>query len=457
MIGSERLSQLWIDHDEAGNPVGQEFRAALADAHTSLGVDRVRARAIFHDDVGVFQVVDGKPTYDFSGVERIVDELISIGLRPVLELGFMPRDLASDPDATVFTYRGIISPPKDWSQWGELCGRLAVHLVERYGIDEVATWGFEIWNEPDLEVFWTASREEYFRLYDEAVHAIKAVDRRLPVGGPATAAVDWIEEFAAHAEAAGSPVDFVSTHSYGNAPVDLRPLLARHGLDNVEIWWTEWGVGHTHFAPVHDTPYSAAFVLRGMKSAQRGTVDALAYWVISDHFEELGRPPRLFHGGFGLLSVGNLRKPRYWALRFAQELGDDVLATSLTGDGADGLVETWAARRADGSVDVLLWNASPTAAKYAGDATLERTVSVCLKGLQDSGYRVLLNRIDNDHTNIAAHFDGEWPDAAQWQALRDADRLDETELYPLAPEHSEASLQVVLPMPGVARIRLIPT
>jgi xylan 1,4-beta-xylosidase len=381
MAGSDRLSQLRLPADDQGNAVSAEFSQALKAAHDELGVELVRAHAIFHDDIGVFRMADGHPSYDFSGVDRIIDELRELGLRPVLELGFMPHDLAADPGRTVFTYRGIISPPRDWSLWRQLCARLAQHLVDRYGIDEVAHWGFEVWNEPDLEAFWTGSQADYFRLYDEAARGIKAVDSRLRVGGPATAAVDWIAEFAAHVAQTGVPANFISTHTYGNTPVDLRPLLARHGLTTTEVWWTEWGVGHTHFAPLHDSAYGAPFILRGLKSAQDGHVDALAYWVISDHFDELGPPPRLFHGGFGLLTVGNLRKPRYWALRLAQELGDDVLATSIDGDGAGSLVEAWAARHKSGVIDILVWNAAPSAAKYQGGScspgwtTTTRTLS----------------------------------------------------------------------------------
>ncbi len=112
----------------------------------------------------------------------------------------------------------------------------------------------------------------------------------------------------------------------------MRPALRRHDRDGIPVWWTEWGVGSTHYGPVHDGPIGAPFVLSGFLDAQQ-RLDALAYWVISDHFEELGRPPRLFHNGFGLLTVGNLRKPRYWAAHLAEQLGDHVLAATLDGDG----------------------------------------------------------------------------------------------------------------------------
>jgi xylan 1,4-beta-xylosidase len=458
MVGSERLSQLWLERDSFGNPVGAEFATALRRAHDELGVQRVRAHAIYHDDNAVFSWPEGgEPAYDFTGVDRIVDALIDAGVRPVLELGFLPRDLASDVSKTTFTYRGIISPPKDWSVWAELNRRLASHLVIRYGIDEVAGWGFEVWNEPNLEVFWTGTEADYLTLYGEAARAVKSVDPRLLVGGPATAASEWVEDLCAYCARTGAPLDFVSTHTYGNSALDLHPILERYGYGDAQVWWTEWGVGHTHFAPIHDTAYGAPFVLRGFKSAQ-GRVDALAYWVVSDHFEELGRPPSLLHGGFGLLTVGNLRKPRWWAVALAEGLGDEVLSASVTGDGAAVLVEAWAARAADGRVDLLLWNAAPDASLAGGVDALGREVRVTLSGLPAGSYAASLARVDAEHSSIARHVPAGtvWPSAELWETLRTADVLAEESLDPVRPAGGSVDLDVHLPMPGVARLRLVP-
>ncbi len=328
MVGAERLSQLRSDGTESGGSIATEFAEALRLAHTDLGATTVRAHAILHDDNAVVRRdAAGILHFDFTRVDEIYDVVLGLGLRPIVELSFMPAALARDPGQTVFTYRGIISPPADWAEWRQLVTELARHLVRRYGTDEVERWAFEVWNEPNLAVFWPGSREDYLRLYAESALAVKAVDSRLRVGGPATAAGEWIELLAARAAESGLPLDFVSTHTYGNLPVDVRPALRRHGLDGIPIWWTEWGVGSTHFGAVHDSVLGAPFVLSGFHSAQ-GRLEAVAYWVISDHFEELGRPPRLFHNGFGLLTVGNLRKPRYWAVHLAAHQGQEVLAPS---------------------------------------------------------------------------------------------------------------------------------
>jgi xylan 1,4-beta-xylosidase len=447
MIGSERLSQLFEP-----DGVGEEFADALRLARDELGAERVRAHAILHDDLGVFQA-DG--AHDFGAVDRVYDRVLELGLRPVVELSFMPRELAADPSATVFEYGAGISVPADWDAWAGLVGALAEHLVERYGIEEVARWGFEVWNEANLEVFWAGSRDDYFRLYEVAVAAVKAVDERLPVGGPATAAAGWIPDFLDFVVGSGAPLDFLTTHTYGNLPLDVGEALRVRGLSGVEVWWTEWGVTPTHFAPVNDSVLSATFLLHGMKSVQ-GRADALAYWVVSDHFEELGRPPALLHGGFGLMTVGNLRKPRWWALALAQQLGDDLLPLTIEGDGAGSLVDGWAARRGDGTVDVLLWNGTLDQSKERGDRLLDRDVHVELEGLTARGYRASLARVDAAHSNIAARWAGEepWPDAQQLATLRAADVLHEESLGEIAGDG--ASFDLHLPMPGIARLRLRP-
>jgi xylan 1,4-beta-xylosidase len=462
MIGSEHLSQLESTETSGGRPIGEEFEQALRLAHDELGVEAVRAHAILNDDLGAYREVDGRPVHDFAGIDRIYQRVLDMGLRPIVELSFMPRDLASDPSKTVFDYGAIISPPKDWDRWESLIAELTAHLVKRFGRDEVRRWAFEVWNEANLEVFWSGSRDEYLRLYDVSVRAVKSVDSAFVVGGPASAAGKWLDDLLAHCAATGSPIDFVSTHTYGNAPLDLRPIAARHGFPGLPQWWTEWGAHATHFNPVHDSPWSAAYLVRGMASAM-GRTEALAYWTVSDHFEELGRPPKLLHGGFGLLAVGNLPKPRWWGLWMLEQVRDARLRTRVEGDGAGDMVQAIGSVAENGSITVLAWNGTVDVTKAAGDARLDRSASLAFEGLLPSRrYRLRHRRLDEQHSNLVqawAQIGGgaDWPTGDQWAELEERSRLEDLE-----PERTveavdgKLTLTFELPMPSMSLIELTP-
>lgn len=454
MVGSERLSQLLCTDRTGGRPIGTELLAALRRVHDEIGVDAVRAHAILHDDLGVYREVDGEPVHDFSRVDEVYDLLLSVGLRPCVEIGFMPRDLASDPASTVFDYAAVISPPKDWTRWGGLVRALVSHLLERYG-DQVLGWDFEVWNEANLEVFWSGSRDDWMRLYDVTARAVKDVDARIAVGGPSSAAAGWVDDLLEHATSSGAPVDFVSTHTYGSPPLDLRPTLRRLGHPDARILWTEWGVTPTHFHPVNDGTSAATFLLTGMRSAA-GRLDALSYWVASDHFEELGRPPRLLHGGFGLLTVGGIAKPRYHALWLLAQLGGTELPVLASGDGSGGLVQTWATRRDDGSIAVLAWAATLDQTKRDGDPALARRLVLHLEG--STATRATVTRLDAGHgdvTTLAAELGvGEWPSGDdQWAALRAADALTPEDVD-VASTAGVATLELDLPQPGAVLVEV---
>ncbi|MBG0829726.1 xylan 1,4-beta-xylosidase [Planomonospora sp. ID67723] len=456
MIGSEHLSHMLCPDLSGGRPIGRELTEALRIARDELGVETVRAHGILCDDLGVYR--EGRP-YDFSGVDRVYDRLLEIGLRPVVELSFMPRDLACDPAKTVFAYDAIVSPPKDWERWGDLIRSFTAHLVDRYGAAEVRDrWSFEVWNEANLEVFWSGTPAEYIRLYDVSARAVKEVDPALRVGGPSSAAAGWVDELLASAR---EPVDFVSTHTYGSPPLDLRPVLDRYGKAGTPIWWTEWGVTPVHFNEVSDAAFAAVFLARGMKSAA-GRIDALSYWVASDHFEELGRPSELLHGGFGLLTVGNLRKPRFHVLALLERLGRHEVAVDCDGDGAGAMVEAWAAGDDDGRVTLAVWNGTLDQSKAAGDPLLDRHVTVRLTGLDAGRYELRHLRVDQEHSNIASVWGrirdgGAWPTPDQWETLREADQLDHLHApYTVEPVAGEVETAFHLPMPGMSFLELLP-
>jgi xylan 1,4-beta-xylosidase len=194
-----------------------------------------------------------------------------------------------------------------------------------------------------------------------------------------------------------------------------------------------------------------------MKSVQ-GRAEALAYWVVSDHFEELGRPSALIHGGFGLLTVGGLRKPRWWSLVLAEQLGTDLVDLELAGDGAGMLVDGWAARKPDGSVDVLLWNGTLNQRQASGDLLLGREVRLRVEGLESDRYAASVARIDEGHSNLLRDWphDRDWPSPDEWKDLRGRDRLDEEDRGALEVRGGAIDTTLDLPMPGVARLRLSP-
>ncbi len=461
IIGSEHLALLLRGAGPGGRDVGAELAEAFRIVRAELGAQMVRAHAILHDSLGVYREVDGRPVHDFTKVDAALDRLLETGLRPVVELSFMPRDLAADPGVSVFDYIGIISPPRDHDRWADLVRGLVAHLVERYGRGEVARWAFEVWNEANIRVFWSATERDYFRLYDVTARAVKSVDAAFRVGGPATAAAGWIDDLLAHTRDGGVPLDFLSTHTYGAPPIDLRPIAGRFGRDGIPLWWTEWGVSPTHGSPVNDSVWGAPLVARGMRSAA-GRIESLAYWVASDHFVELGEPKRLFHGGFGLLTVGNLRKPRFWGIAMLEMLGEDELEASLSGDGGGSLVEAWASRDGDGRIAIAAWNGTLDQTKTGGDPNLGRDVTLTIEGVPPGRYTTRHRRLDLEHSNIAARWDarggGDWPDEAGWAALRQADRLEELEPDRSVEMGASGRLELAfdLPMPAISLVELVP-
>ncbi len=460
MIGSEHLALLLQGTGPGGHDVGRELIEALAIARRELGASAVRAHAILHDVLGVCRLDGDRVVHDFAKVDDIVDRLLAADLLPIVELSFMPAALASDPAATVFSYEGNISPPRDDRLWAALVRELAGHLADRYGGDEVSRWAFEVWNEPNLQAFWAAAESDYLRLYEVTARAIKSVDERFRVGGPATAAAAWVDDLLEHCTSRDIPIDFISSHTYGVAPLDLRPITSRFGRPDLPLWWTEWGVSSTHGAPVNDSVWGAPLVAHGMRSAA-GRIDALAYWVASDHFVELGAAPTLFHGGFGLLTIGNLRKPRFWAIAMLERLGEDELATEIGGDGAGSLVEAWASGDPDGRVAIAVWNGTLDQSK-AGVRSLDRSVTLRIEGLQSGIYDLRHHRVDARHSNIVRTWRRlgrpDWPDDAGWADLRAADHL-QTLGRPrrVRADGGRLELEFGLPMPAMSLVELVPT
>jgi len=345
-----------------------DWQAQLRRCHDELGFRHVRFHGLLMDDMGTLICHREEFLYSFFNADQIVDFLLSIGMKPFMELSFMPETLASG-HTTVFQYRGNVTPPKDYKQWATLISKLVTHWVQRYGVSEVRKWFFEVWNEPNLHHFWTGTQADYFKLYAHTVRAIKDVDASLQVGGPATAKNEWVEEFLDFCEHNQLPADFVSTHHYptdafGEEGDDTETQLAksrrsvlreqiqdtRRRASGRPVYYTEWNSSSNPRDRLHDDPYAAAFVTKTVMEAN-GLVEGYSFWTFTDIFEENYFPSFPFHGGFGLLTLHGIPKPTYRAYQLLHRLGTELLLV----DGLHQTVDAWVVRREKG-VTVLLTN-----------------------------------------------------------------------------------------------------
>ena len=326
------------------------YRRDLRDVKKITGFSYVRFHAIFHDEVGVYdEDAQGNPVYNFSYVDQIYDGLLADGVRPFVELSFMPKKLAAREALHPFWYKQNVSPPKDYAKWDDLITKFTQHLVDRYGIDEVSQWYFEVWNEPNID-FWAGDPKQptYWELYDHTARAVKAVNSRLRIGGPATAQAAWAADLIQHCVDNNVPIDFVSSHVYGNdsasdvfgttehIPRDQMVCRAvRKVHDQIQasakpklpLIWSEFNASYKNEPDVTDTTYMGPWLATTIRQCD-GLVDVMSYWTFSDVFEEQGVVKQPFYGGFGLLAEDGIPKPSFAAFKLLHSLGDERLAST---------------------------------------------------------------------------------------------------------------------------------
>lgn len=349
-----------------------DWQQQLAYVKKECGFRYIRMHGLLTDDMGVYKEdKNGKPQYNYMYVDVLFDYLQSIGMKPFVELGFMPQALASGPQ-TIFWWRGNVTPPKDYDKWAALIRNLTEHFTERYGADEVKTWYFEVWNEPNLSPgFWSSTKDEYFKLYKYSVNAVKSVNPAYRVGGPGTAGAAWEPEMIEFCTKNNLPIDFISTHSYGvnqgfldeygNSGTVLAPQeyavsgdviqsrkeISNSSKPNLELHYTEWSASYTPADPIHDSYHEAAYILKKLKQVGNAA-QSMSYWVFTDIFEESAPRFEPFHGGFGLLTIQGINKPAFYAYQFLNRLGNTELVNSDS--------TSWVCKDAKGNIQVLAWD-----------------------------------------------------------------------------------------------------
>ena len=401
------LPHFWehtVGSDHAPMALRADWQRDLKRTHEELGFRHVRFHGLLSDDMGTLVEDQKRLVYSFANVDQIFDYLLSIDMKPFVELSFMPAALASGTK-TVFKYRGNVTPPKDYKQWTALIDRLVTHCVERYGEKEVSEWPFEVWNEPNLRAFWTGTQRDYFRFYRHTAEAIKKISPSIRVGGPATAKSAWIGEFVDFCDRNEVPADFITTHHYptdgyeNGSDTEEQLFKSQRGImrevaQNTRmyagerpVYYTEWNSSSDSNDPLHDEPYAAAFIASTVMEAS-GLVDGYSFWTFSDIFEEHGLPSVPFHGGFGLLTLDGIPKPSYRAFELLHDLGD---RHSLV----DGLHETvdCSIIQKESSVTLLLTNHT-TPGHTIETEQLEIRLDNARKPLKAS-----VRRIDEEHAN----------------------------------------------------------
>lgn len=366
---NEGLRAGWLEH--------------LQTVKEHCGFQYVRMHGLFCDDMFVyFQKPDGRAVYNWQYVDEVYDRMLALGVKPFVELAFFPKDIAASDSKTQMWYRGNVSVDRNnFGKWHDLVKAFTQHVVDRYGINEVLTWYFEVWNEPNLTGtggFFHGTKSDYFRLYKESANAVKSVDSRLKIGGPATSnfiadgrhdgeILDhaksrfyaqseinkqqwkgiWIEEFLRYCERENLPVDFISTHPY---PTDyaldpesgrskdairyvhslkdditwLRKQIANSKYPDAEIHLTEWSTSPNSRDRMHDILPPAAYIIKTNLDCI-GMANSLMYWTFTDVFEEKGGGEEIFHGGFGMINFQGLVKPSFHAYRMLHQLGDEKI------------------------------------------------------------------------------------------------------------------------------------
>ena len=383
-----------------------DYRKDLVTVKDATGFQYVRFHAIFHDEMGVYdEDAQGKPVYNWSYVDQVYDGLLQRGVKPFVEISFMPKKLAAKVIYHPFWYKQVISPPADYAKWDALIMAFAQHLIERYGMDEVASWYFEVWNEPNID-FWAGrpQQQTYFELYDHTARALKAVNTQLRVGGPATAQAAWVDAMIAHAAAEHVPLDFVSTHVYGNdVTADVFPdkryvaphqmvaagvgkvheQIAHSAMPKLPLIWSEFNATYANEQAITDSIYIGPWMADTIRQCD-GLVQMMSYWTFSDVFEEQGVVKTPFYGGYGLIAERDIPKPALLDFALLHTLGETRLPLPST------VKDVLATRRADGTLVLAAWNT----AEPPGSTVAEKTITV---QLTSAGGTATMRRVDAQH------------------------------------------------------------
>jgi len=422
----------FFDHCVGSGRAGEMLRAEtirqLEMLQDACHFRYLRFHGLLSDDMAVCSLDEhGQCSYNWQYIDLVFDAMLRCGIRPLVELGFMPDCLKSGAQ-TIFWWKGNVTPPASMNHWCDLVRALVLHITARYGAQEISQWYFEVWNEPNLPAFFTGTQQEYFALYDATAKTIKEVNAQYRVGGPATAGLDegaWIAEMIEHCAQHHVPIDFISTHSYGvDGAVDefgldthrlkatkdpvvadvrnVRSLVKASAMPELPVFFTEWSTSYTPRDNVHDSYISAPYILHTLKHCE-GYAESMSYWTFTDIFEEAGPGPSPFHGGFGLINIQGLKKPAFHAYHWLCAMPGEALDTQDD--------DSYAAKD-ETSLQVLLWDYSQPKQDDVNERYFIRDLpsaalpdaTVVISGLDIGDYTMETYRVGYMHNDVYTQY-----------------------------------------------------
>lgn len=335
-----------------------DVQEALRISQQEIGFNYIKMHGLLDDELMVYsEDAEGRPQYNFQLIDKAFDFLLSIGLRPLVQFSFMPVKLASELSKTVFYTEMNTSPPKDMNKWNALIEALTLHLINRYGLSEVQQWLFCVWNEPSSSnlMFGFKQDETFFTLYKNTYDTVKHIDASLRFGGPAAFSTynkseDWLFSFLDFSRQNGCLPDFITIHYYDidlmaqddklsmDKQLNLSPVtdsfkqfidrllhrLHDAQLSDLPVYLTEWNSTVSHKDLMSDTCFKSSYIVKNV-TENYDRLDSFGYWLLSDLHEENRLPSSLFHGGLGLFTYNNIKKPAYYSFYFLNRLGHELV------------------------------------------------------------------------------------------------------------------------------------
>lgn len=339
----------------------ENVRNQLRDIQREIGYRYIKFHGILSDDMHVYQESkNGVCSYCYTYVDQVLDFLLSIGLKPLIELSFMPSALAAAPSKVCFGY--ITSPPRKMTEWTALIRDFIRHLITRYGREEVISWLFSVWNEPDTNyhMFGFATYEDFYPFYEATYRTVKEVCPDLSVGTPSNyyltqyeehwvcGFLEWCQEhqcmpdfFNMHfyatafsapllddfsAPAAGSRIQLSEDENLFHAFVtQIRNYASQQSYAHMPVYLTEWNASPAHVDLLNDTCFLSCYIVKNILE-NYDCLDSFGFWTLSDFLEEYPIPPATFQGGLGMVTYNGIPKPSYHAFRFLNRLGNELVA-----------------------------------------------------------------------------------------------------------------------------------